>query len=51
MYTENMAQRLGEIEMKKQRQSCDTCAFYGYDEDYGAYLCDMDMDEDDYMRW
>ena len=50
MYIENMAQRLGEIEMKKQRQGCDTCAFYGYDEDYGAYLCDMDMDEDDYMR-
>ena len=24
--------------------------FYAYDEDYEAYVCDMDMDEDDYMR-
>ena len=36
--------------MKKERTNCDTCAFYGYDEDYEAYVCDMDMDEDDYMR-
>ena len=36
--------------MKKERTNCDTCAFYAYDEDYGAYVCDMDMDEDDYMR-
>ena len=36
--------------MKKERTNCDTCAFYSYDEDYEAYVCDMDMDEDDYMR-
>ena len=30
--------------------SCETCAFYVYDDEYGAYLCDMDMDEDDYVR-
>ena len=29
---------------------CETCAFYIYDEVYGAYLCDMNMDEDDYVR-
>ena len=36
--------------MKKERTNCDTCDFYAYDEDYEAYVCDMDMDEDDYMR-
>ena len=36
--------------MKKERTNCDTCAFYAYDGDYEAYVCDMDMDEDDYMR-
>ena len=36
--------------MKKERTNCDTCAFYAYDEDYEAYVCDMDMDKDDYMR-
>ena len=34
----------------KERTSCDTCAFYVYDDEYGAYLCDMNMDEDDYVR-
>ena len=36
--------------MKAERTNCDICAFYAYDEDYEAYVCDMDMDEDDYMR-
>ena len=31
--------------------SCDTCAYCGYDEDYGEYVCDIDMDEDDYIRF
>lgn len=31
--------------------SCDTCAYYYYDEDYGDYLCDIDMDEDEYARF
>jgi hypothetical protein len=30
--------------------SCDTCAYYFYDEEYEDYICDMDMDEDDYSR-
>lgn len=38
-------------EMKrKERTSCETCAFYVFDDEYGAYLCDMNMDEDDYVR-
>ena len=35
---------------RKSVGSCETCAFYIYDEVYGAYLCDMNMDEDDYVR-
>ena len=29
---------------------CDTCANYVYDEDEEIYVCDVDMDEDDYGR-
>ena len=35
---------------RKERTSCETCAYYIYDDEYGAYLCDMNMDEDDYVR-
>lgn len=30
---------------------CDTCAFYTYDQDYEDYVCDVDMDEDEYSRF
>lgn len=29
---------------------CLTCAYYAYDEDYEEYVCDVQMDEDDYYR-
>ncbi len=29
---------------------CDTCANYFYDEEQEEYICDVDMDEDDYAR-
>ena len=29
---------------------CDQCAYFVYDEDYEEYLCEADMDEDDYGR-
>ena len=31
--------------------SCDTCAYNVYDEEYGEYVCDIDMDEDEYIRF
>ena len=34
----------------KRPAGCETCAFYVYDDEYGAYLCDMNMDEDDCVR-
>ena len=35
--------------MKKQGPltSCDTCGNYVYDDDYGYYLCEADLDEDE----
>ncbi len=30
--------------------NCDTCTYYVYDEEYEEYLCDVNMDEDDYSR-
>lgn len=29
---------------------CESCCYLSYDEDYEEYLCDMNMDEDDYAR-
>ena len=31
--------------------NCDTCNNYVYDEDYECYVCDMDLDEDDMVRF
>ena len=28
---------------------CDSCAYMIYDEEYDDYICDMDIDEDDYV--
>ncbi|MEE1113481.1 MAG: DUF6472 family protein [Eubacterium sp.] len=30
--------------------TCDTCAYLLYDEEYEEYICDINMDEDDYRR-
>ena len=37
--------------MKKQQGSCESCAYYSYDEDYERYICDMDLDEDELVRF
>ncbi len=31
---------------KVQITNCETCAFYTYDEEYGYYVCEADLDED-----
>jgi hypothetical protein len=30
--------------------SCDYCCYFTYDEDTEEYVCDVNMDEDDYGR-
>ena len=34
-----------------EQGSCDTCVNFVYDEDYEYYVCDMDLDEDDMVRF
>ncbi len=29
---------------------CETCWHYDYDEEYEAYTCNMDLDEDEYYH-
>ena len=29
---------------------CSECAYLTYDEEYGEYVCDAEVDEDDYYR-
>lgn len=29
---------------------CDMCSYYDYDEEADAYVCAVNMDEDDFMR-
>ena len=31
---------------KKTVRSCADCTYYSYDEEYGGYVCDVNMDED-----
>ena len=30
--------------------ACDTCANYEYDDDYEGYVCQMNLDEDEWYR-
>ncbi len=32
---------------RTQAVSCETCSNYVYDEDYGYYVCEADLDEDE----
>ena len=37
--------------MAKVQGSCQYCARYVYDDEYGDYVCDVNMDEDEYIRF
>ena len=30
---------------------CESCTYYLFDDENGEYVCQMDMDEDDYYRF
>lgn len=30
---------------------CETCQYYNYDDEMEMYVCDRDMDEDEYSRY
>ncbi len=31
----------------KNTCTCESCEFYGYDDDYGDYICNVALDEDE----
>ncbi len=31
--------------------NCESCVFYDYDEDYETYVCTMNLDEDEMVRF
>lgn len=31
--------------------NCETCSNYIYDEEYDCYSCEMDLDEDEYVKF
>ena len=36
---------------KKKTANCEYCSNYVYDEEYGYYTCDVDLDEDEMGRF
>ena len=36
---------------KKQFGSCETCVFYDYDEEYDAYECQVNLDQDELSQF
>ena len=36
---------------KKLVSNCETCMYYDYDDDYEAYICTANLDEDDLERF
>lgn len=45
-----MKRQRGQDQKRQAAISCDTCAYYAYDEEYEEYFCENDMDEDDYSH-
>lgn len=33
--------------MFENTSKCEDCLYYEYDDEYGFYVCDMDLDEDE----
>lgn len=38
-------------DQKKQVGNCEDCVFYDYDEDWDSYVCTMNLDEDEMVRF
>ena len=45
-----MTQKKEQKKEKSKETNCDFCAYYMYDEDYDEYVCDVNMDEDDFAK-
>jgi len=33
-----------------ENMNCETCAYYVYDEEYESYICEANLDEDEYAK-
>ena len=33
-----------------KQMDCETCAYYSYDEEWEEYVCEANLDEDEYAR-
>lgn len=51
--TENIREKRTEIMKKKEKHSagCEYCSNYIYDEEFGYYICDVNLDEDEMSRF
>ena len=38
-------------EKKKRASNCEDCVYYDYDEDWESYVCIMNLDEDEMVRF
>mgnify|MGYP002519949126 CR=1 FL=1 len=50
----SLAEKMNELMENTKKMvsgTCDTCVFYDYDEDYDAYVCCMNLDEDEMERF
>ena len=36
---------------KKQITNCESCEFYNWDDDFDAYVCTTNLDEDEMLRF
>lgn len=39
------------MKAKKKISQCESCAYYDYDENAEAYVCGINLDEDDIIRF
>ena len=39
------------ITIKKSKTSCEDCAYYTYDDEYECYICEINLDEDEMLRF
>jgi len=35
----------------KSKVNCEHCVYYEFDDEYGCYVCMMDLDEDEFARF
>lgn len=39
------------MQKKKRITQCESCAYYDYDEDVDTYVCGINLEEDDLVRY